>query len=180
MSYGFREVRKKFNWALALGFLLCRVVFAQTVTTSHVPGIDFSKYHTYTWVVIKGGEHPDPSVDAQIKQSIDSQLAAKGITKIAGNADLGVDYQLAVSKVQTWQTYEDWSSAALLDGRIPMRKKVTIDKGTLVIDIYDMPAKHLVWTGDAKKTIDPKSNREAKQKIIDKAVKALLSDFPPR
>lgn len=180
MSYGFHELRKKFNWALALGFLSCCVVLAQNVTTSHVPGIDFSKYHTYTWVVIKGGEHPDPSVDAHIKQLIDSQLAAKGLTKTAGAADLGVDYQLAVSKVQTWQTYEDWGSAAPGDARLPMRKKVTIDKGTLVIDIYDMPAKHLVWTGDAKKTIDPNSSREAKQKIIDKAVKALLGDFPPQ
>lgn len=32
---------------------------------------------------------------------------------------------MAISKAQTWETYEDWSSAGLLDGRIPMRREVT-------------------------------------------------------
>ena len=84
-------------------------------------------------------------------QSIDSQLAAKGLTKTDGTSDLDVEYQIAISKVQTWQTYEDWGSAALLDGRIPMRKKVTIDVGTLVLDIYDVAAKQLVWTGELRR-----------------------------
>lgn len=180
MSFGVQELRKKFSLALAFGFVHGFVILAQSVTTSHVPGVDFSKYHTYTWVAIKGGEHPDPSVDARIKQSIDSELTAKGLTKATGAADLGVDYQLAASKVQTWRTYEDWSSAALLDGRIPMRKKVTIDKGTLVIDMYDMSAKHLIWTGEASKTIDQNSSREERQRLIAKAAKAMLSEFPPK
>jgi Domain of unknown function (DUF4136) len=180
MSYGFQALRKKFNLAIAWGSLLCCVMHAQTVRTSYVPGTNFSKYHTYTWVAVKGGEHPDPSVDAQIKQSIDSQLTAKGFAKADDGADLNVDYQIAVSKVQTWQTYEDWGSAALLDGRIPQRKKVTLDVGTLVLDMYDTGAKQLVWTGSANKTIDPNSNRETRQKSLDKAAKALLKDFPPK
>lgn len=179
MTFCVQELRTKFSLVLALG-LVQGFVLAQSVTTSHVPGVDFSKYHTYTWVVIKGGEHPDPTIDAQIKQSIESELDAKGLKKTNGAADLGIDYQLAASKVQTWRTYEDWSSAALLDGRIPLRKKVTIDKGTLVIDMYDMGAKHLIWTGEASKTIDPNSSREDRQKIIAKAAKAMLSDFPPK
>jgi hypothetical protein len=40
-----------------------------------MPGTDFSKYHTYKWVGIEGGAHPNQIVDAQIKQSVDSQLA---------------------------------------------------------------------------------------------------------
>ena len=95
---------------------------AQTVRTSYQPGLDFSKFHTYRWVEIKG-MHPDPNVDAQIKQSIDSQLAKKGLTKTNDEADLYVDYQVAISKAQRWQTYEDWSSAALLDGRIQCARR---------------------------------------------------------
>ena len=172
--------RKKLNFAFALGSLLCCIVLAQSVRTSYVPGTNLSKYHTYAWVAIKGGEHPDPSVDVPIKQSIDSQLAAKGLAKTDGIADLNVEYQVAISKVQTWQTYEDWGSAALLDGRIPQRKRVTLDVGTLVLDLYDRAAKELVWTGQANKTIDPNSSREARQKAVEKAVKNLLKDFPPK
>ena len=128
--------RNKFSLALGLGSVLCCAMHAQTVKTSYQPGLDFSKFHTYRWVEISG-VHPDPDVDAQIKQSIDSQLAKKKLTKTNGKADLYVDCQVAISKAQTWHTYEDWSSAAFPDERIPMRKEVTIDVGTLVIDIYD-------------------------------------------
>jgi hypothetical protein len=54
-----------------------------------MPGDDFSRYHTYKWMSIEGATHPNQIVDAEIKQSIDSQLAAKGFTKVdADNADL--------------------------------------------------------------------------------------------
>jgi hypothetical protein len=180
MSCTFQELRKKFTLAFALGPLLSCVMLAQSVKTSWVPGTDFSKYHAYIWVAIKGGEHADPNVDAQIKQSIDSQLAAKGLVKTDGPADLNVDYQVALSKVQTWQTYEDWGSAALLDGRIPQRRKVTLNVGTLVVDIYDAAVRGLIWTSSAEKTIDPNSSREDRQKILDKAVKSMLKGFPPK
>ena len=61
MSCAFREVRKSFDLALALGCLLCSVVVAQSVKTSYLPGTQFSKYHTYKWVEIKGQQHPDPN-----------------------------------------------------------------------------------------------------------------------
>ena len=179
MLYRSQVFWNKFSLALGLGSVLCCVMHAQTVRTSYQPGLDFSKFHTYRWVEIKG-VHPDPDVDAQIKQSIDSQLAKKNLTKKDGEVDLYVDYQAAISKTTTWQTYEDWSSAALLDGRIPMRKEVTIDMGTLVIDIYDSPAKKLVWSGHASKTLDPKSSQEQRKKNIDKAAQKLFENYPPK
>jgi hypothetical protein len=107
---------------------------------------------------------------------IDQQLAAKGLTKTdAATADLSIDYQVAVSKSEVWETYEDWSSAALLDGRLPQRRKATIEVGTLVIDMYDTAAKKLVWTGSGAKTIDPDSCTKQKQKTI----KVLLKEYPP-
>jgi hypothetical protein len=124
--------------------------------------------------------HPTPDVDAEIKQSIETQLAKKKLAKRDGEADIYIDYQAAISKTITWQTYEDWSSAALLDGRIPMRKAVTIEQGTLIIDIYDSTAKKLVWSGRASKTLDMNSSREQRKKNINKAVKKLFENYPPR
>jgi len=179
MLHSSKGFRKRFSLVFGLGSVLCCVMHAQTVRTSYQPGLDFSKFHTYRWVEIKG-VHPDPNVDAQIKELIDSQLAKKSLTKTNGDADVYVDYQVAISKAQTWQTYEDWSSAALLDGRIPMRKEVAIDVGTLIIDIYDSAAKQLVWSGRANKTLDPNSSREQRKKNIDKAVQNLLNNYPPK
>src|SRR3974390_1779565 len=124
MPWCFQRLRKKLFVAVALGYLLCCVALGQTVRTSYTPGVDFSKFHTYKWVEIKG-QHPDPSLDSQIKQSIDSQLTAKGLTK-ADAADLNVDYQIAISKVEKWEKQEDWNPGPATD---------TIDVGTLVIDM---------------------------------------------
>src|ERR1700756_5211834 len=53
-----------------------------------MPRTDFSKYRTYKWVNI-GDAHPDQIMDAEIKQAVDSQLAAKGMSKTdSDNADL--------------------------------------------------------------------------------------------
>ena len=159
--------------------LLCGVTLAQQIRTSYVPGVNFTKYHTYRWVEVKG-QHPESTLDAQIKQAVDSQLAAKGLTKTNDvTADLDVDYQAAISKVEKWETYEDWSvtgSAA----RLPQHKQVTIDVGTLVIDMYDTAGKLLVWTGRAHKAIDVNSSQEERQKNLDNAAKQLLASFPPK
>ena len=93
----FREYRKTLCLALVLQCLLGGVTLAQSVKSSYRPGIDFSKYHTYTWVESKH-QHPDPTVDAQIKQSFDTQLADKGLKKTDGTADLNIDYQTAITQ----------------------------------------------------------------------------------
>jgi Domain of unknown function (DUF4136) len=189
MSFCSRERQKGLFVVLALACLLCCVTAAQTdesqeneesgaVRTSHAAGVNFSKYHTYKWVEIKG-QHPDPIVDAQIKQSIDSRLAAKGLTKADDAADLNVDYQTAMSQVKRWKPYEDWT-APMMEQRLPHYKEVMIEVGTLVVDMYDTAAKNLVWTGRAHKTLDPNSSPKDRQKNLDKAVAKLLADFPPK
>ena len=82
--------------ATALGVLACSVAYGQVIT-NYLPGTDFSKYRTYKWVTIGPSGASDQILDAQIKQSIDSQLTAKGLTKVdSDKADLLVRYQVAV------------------------------------------------------------------------------------
>jgi hypothetical protein len=167
---------------LAIAFVAGSVTFAQNIDSSHLPGVDFSKYHTYRWVVIEGRQHPDPDKDAQIREVIDHELAAKRLTKtVATTADLNVDYQVALSKAEKWKTYEDWTSTMLLED--PKREKITINAGTLVLDMYDAAAKKLVWTGSVTRTIDTSdapADPEKKRKIVQKAVHALLKNYPPK
>ena len=91
---------------LVLALLVGSVALAQDVTTNFMPGTDFTKYHTYKWVVIEGAEQPNQIVDAEIKQAIDAQLVTKGLTKVDGDkADLYVGYQVSISKQQQWNAY---------------------------------------------------------------------------
>src|SRR5271170_3891588 len=89
----------KFGIALVFALLACTLTPAQDVSTNAMPGTDFSKYHTYKWVTIEGATQPNQILDAQIKQSIDSQLAAKGLMKTDGEkADLFIGYQASIDQ----------------------------------------------------------------------------------
>ncbi len=100
-----RKWTAKFGPALVLALVACSVTYAQDVRTNYMPGTDFSKYHTYAWIdEVQGipavGGHPDQILDTQVKQAIDSQMAAKGFTKAVdgSKADLLLGYQLAIDQ----------------------------------------------------------------------------------
>ena len=97
--------RAKFGPALVLALVACSVTYAQDVRTNYMPGTDFSKFHNYAWVndvqgVPTVGGHPDQILDAQVKEAIDLQMAAKGFTKVedGSKADLLLGYQLAIDQ----------------------------------------------------------------------------------
>jgi len=90
---------------------------------------------------------------------VDSQLATKGFIKTDSNkSDLVVTYQ----KEKQW----DASGGGAFRW--------------IVLDVYDPVAKQLVWQGQATTALDTKGNQAMDQKNIDKAMKKLLKDFPPR
>jgi Domain of unknown function (DUF4136) len=165
---------------LALAMLLaCSAALAQDVTTNSMPGVDFSKYHTYKWVPVEGATYPNQILDAQIKQSIDSQLAAKGLTKTDGDkADLLVGYQASIDQEKQWNAYS--TGGMRWGGGMASAQQSTISTGTLVLDMYDPATKQLVWTGRASKTLDPSANQQKHQKNLDKAMQKLLKNFPPK
>lgn len=89
-----------------LAIVTCIVTRGQEVRYNFMPGTDFAKYQTYKWVDIEGGAHPNQIIDAEIKQSVDSQLASKGLAKTYGEkADLYVAYQVAVNQEKQWNAY---------------------------------------------------------------------------
>ena len=173
--------------ALALGLGLT-VVTAQDVGYNAMPGADFSKYKTYKWVKIEGAQYPDQITDAQIKSSIDGQLATKGLTKTEDDAaDLYVGYQVAIDKEKQWNAYATgggpgwgWGGGyGAYGGGMTTATSSTITIGTLGLDVYDPAVKQLVWRGRASKTIDPNAKPEKRQKNFDKAMKKLLKNYPP-
>jgi hypothetical protein len=169
--------------AIGLGLVLTLAaprVTAQDVKTNSMPGVDFSKFHTYKWVPIEGASHPNQIVDQEIKQSIDSQLAAKALTKTEGDkADLFVGYQVAVDQEKQWNAY-GMGNGYRWGGGMATATQSTISVGSLVLEMYDPSTKQLVWTGTATKTIDPRSKQSKNEEHLNKAMAKLLKNFPPK
>jgi hypothetical protein len=169
----------KVGIGLVLALLACSLAPAQDVTTNSMPGTDFTKYHTYKWVTVEGATYPNQILDAQIKQSIDGQLAAKGLTKTDGEkADLLIGYQASIDQEKQWNAYS--TGGMRWGGGMATAQQSTISTGTLVLDMYDPASKQLVWSGRASKTLDPSANQQKHQKNLDKAMQKLLKNFPPK
>ena len=167
--------------AIGLGVMLTLAassVAAQDVTSNAMPGVNFSQFHTYKWVTVEGAKYPNQIVGQQIKDSINTQLSAKGLTKTdADNADLDVAYQVGMQQQQQWNAY---GMGGRWGGGMASAQSSTINIGTLVLDMYHPSTKQLVWTGRGTKTIDPSKNPEKNQKNLDKAMAKLLKNYPPK
>jgi hypothetical protein len=180
MRQEIRAMATKLGIALVLALAAGTLTPAQEVTSNSMPGTNFSKYHMYKWVTIDGATQPNQIVDAQIKSSIDSQLATRGLTKTDDDkADLYVGYQVSIDQEKQWNAY-GMGGGPRWGGGMGTATSSNISVGTLVLDMYDPATKKLVWTGRATKTLEPGNSQEKKQKNLDKAMEKLLKNFPPK
>ena len=190
-----RNRTAKCGLAMVLALAACSVTYAQDVRTNYMPGTDFSKYHGYAWVSdVQGvppvGGQPDQILDTQVKQAIDSQMAAKGFTKVEdpSKADLLLGYQLAIDREKQINGFgSGWGGWGGMGGWGPWGGGLesfsattsTINIGTFVVGMYDPSAKKLVWIGAAQRTIEPSKKQEKNQERLNKGAQKLLKDFPP-
>ena len=175
--------------AVVLALVACSVTYAQDVRTNYMPGTVWEKYHAYAWVdevtgVPRVGGQPDQILDTQVKEAIDSQMAAKGFIKVVdgGKADLLLGYQLAISQEKQINGFgRGWGGGGPWGGGLDSFSATTstINVGTFVVGMYDPAAKKLVWIGAAQKSIEPSKKQEKNQQRLNRGAQKLLKDFPP-
>jgi len=174
MNRSIRIVPTMFVIALLTG----AVAMAQDVKYNSMPGTDFTKYHTYKWVVIEGAQQPSQILDAQIKQAIDAQLATKGLTKTDDEkADLYIGYQVAIQQDKQWNAYG--TGGYRWGGGMATATQSTITTGSLTLDMYEPGTKSLVWTGSATKQIDTNAKQDKIEKNLNKGMAKMLKNYPP-
>jgi hypothetical protein len=171
-------------WSVTL-LLLCAVpAAAQKVYVDYDRTVDMDSYKTFAW----GGHMnfgPDlydraPEAHGVIKNGIEYYLTRGGLVEDEENPQLRVTYytdateviQLQVMHVgyeygPGWYPNPYWASGATSVA------KNHYDKGSLVIDIWDVETERLIWRGVAIATIkeDPIKMVKKIDKAIDKIVK---------
>jgi Domain of unknown function (DUF4136) len=174
------------------------VVSAQDVSYNFAKDAKFSDYRTYKWVDLKGADEPNQITQNQIKAAIDSELAAKGLTKTdSDDADLYVGMQTAIGTEKQFTSFSSgWGAGpgwgggwygprgAMYGGGMTSSTTTgstsTIYIGQLGVDMYDSKNKDLVWRGRVSKTINPKAKPDKQEKNIKKAVAKLFKNYPPK
>lgn len=173
---------------LAISFFTSSA-FAQDVSYNFDTKADFSKYKSYRWEKHPQSMDIDEITMNQLGESLDRELAKKGLTKTAApTADLVIVYQLAVKSEKELTTYSSgfstgpyWGGGWYGGGGTSYTSTSvnTIQIGSLDLDVYDPATKTLIWRGVAAKTLDTGAKPGKRQRNIDKATAKLLKNFPP-
>src|SRR6478736_5006703 len=159
--------------------------YGQDVHYNYDRSANFAAYETYQWVGIPGGAVPDQLIDQAIKRAAEEQLAQKGLTKVESNADLYIGYQFVLNLEKSislrdtgggpgWGL-DPWGGSRNVQGHTS-----TIPVGILLMDLYDVGRKQLVWRGDAIKTINLQTDPDKNYKNLQKVMTKLFKNYPPK
>ena len=181
---------QKRTWIAALAALVVAPVLltAQKVSYDYEKSANFASFKTYAQK--DGTKVGQPLIDDRIGAAIDTQLAAKGLTKAASNPDVVVIYHVAFDKEKDISTYSSgygggygpygygWGGGWAGGTTTTQVRDIVV--GTLVIDIADAKKNQLAWRGMGVKEINTQANPEKRDKSINEAVKKIFKNYPPK
>ncbi|HTU46770.1 MAG TPA: DUF4136 domain-containing protein [Bryobacteraceae bacterium] len=158
--------------------LACALAIFASVKTDYSRSVDFANYKTYSWIKVSV---QDPLWEDRIMRSVDSQLAAKGWTKVDTGGDASVAAYGSTKNEKTLQTWYEgfgggWRWHGFGDGLATTTVEDT-PVGTLMVDIFDTSTQKLIWRGVASDTLSGKPEKDEKK--MDKAVAEMFKNFPP-
>ena len=160
------------SMAVVLGLALCGAAAgAAEIKVNYDLQADFTRYKTWRWR--KGTPAPDPVADKQLRDAIESRLAARGLSRVESGGDLEVVYHVAaenkigVENVGYKQLF--------FEGHATRIRYLSV--GTLVLDMIDASSRKVVWRGEAQDATTPAPR--AIERMIEEGIAQLLQDFPP-
>ncbi len=152
--------------------------FAPDVSTDYNHKVDFGRYHTYSWIGVRAG---NSLWQDRIMGAVDSQLAAKGWTRVASGGDAAVSAFGRTSERDTLQTfYNDfpgWGWGGWGGMGTATTEAIPERVGNLTVDIFDGGTKQMIWRGTATKTLSDKP--EKNEHKLEDAVGDMFKHFPP-
>lgn len=147
---------------------------------------DFTKYKTYAFTE-EALKLPVGDLNRdRILKAIETELAAKGMTK-SDSPDALIDIHVkAEEKVDatatTTPTYGGYGYGRYGYGGGFSTTQINYNEyieGTLFVNMVDAAAQKIVWQGRATKTIDEDATAEKREQNINTAVKQIFTKYPP-
>ncbi|HEY1337478.1 MAG TPA: DUF4136 domain-containing protein [Bryobacteraceae bacterium] len=158
---------------LAVGATL---MFAKT-WTDYDHHTDFNRYRTYSWGKVEAN---NSLWSDRIMAAVDSQLAAKGWTRVPSGGDAVVNAFGSTKAHPTLETFYNGFPGWYWNGWDGI-STTTVDynvKGNLTVDIFDGGTHRLIWRGALEKGLSDEP--EKNEKKLDHEVGELFEHFPPK
>jgi len=174
---------KKILTVLFAGALLGSCGPSLRVFSDYDKSLNPGVYKSYSWADLKSIEQKgnDPRyinelTDKRIRNAVDRELAAAGITRVEGKGDMEFHYHIIIDN-KTMTVTEPYGSrySRYLENR---RTSVyQYKEGTLLIDMMDAKTNEVVWRGGATDVITEAASKDP-EAAINYAVKEILKKSP--
>jgi len=153
--------------------------------------LDFSTYRTFQWVAPqKSNSQTGNSLIAErVKDAVVNELTGKGLVQAASDPDFLVIYHAGTQdKVDVTDYGYGYGGYGRYGGAYGGAygagsggiSTYNYTEGTLIIDLIDAGTQQLAWRGTATGVLDDNPSAEKITQNINKAVAAILSQYPPR
>jgi hypothetical protein len=158
--------------------------------------LDFSQFKTFQWVPSKASDGSGQSaqqtsglIEERIKNAVIDQLTQKGMVQNATDPDVLVIYHAGTQdKVDITDYGYSYGGYGRYGGAYggPYGaggggiSTYNYTEGTLIIDIIDASTKQLAWRGSGTGVLDDNPSAQQITENINKAVAAILSQYPPK
>jgi hypothetical protein len=176
----------KFRFLMAIFFLAAGIAAAQDVRYVFDHHADFSKFKTYRWADLSSeGSPQDRLMEQWIKQAIDRELAAKGLRETdSASADLSIQMRSVTDVQEQFFSFDTGSYGASWDRPIgPLRQGgwwSTTATHAVTVRLIELAQGKPVWAGLVSTQASPDAKPQKQAKSIDKSVKRLLKNYPPK
>lgn len=173
-------MRKLSLIVVGITVLSCGAYLSAQVKTDYDHDAKFGTYKTYSWIKVQSG---DSLWDDRIKQDVDSQLAAKGWTKVDANGDASVSAFRSTHDQKTLDTFYNgfgggWRWRGFGGEGLSTTTTEITKVGNVVVDVFDTPTQKLLWRG--MDSDDLSSNADKNIKKLAKDIEKMFKDFPPK
>jgi Domain of unknown function (DUF4136) len=157
--------------------LLCfasTIAIGQQVSVNYDHNASFSQYHTYAWGSNNKNQIQNSILAQVAQQDIEAAMQQKGLQKVEESQN--PDLVLAASGGEREQTsYNAWGMRGIGGGMGGISPQENVE-ATMVVSLYDVKAKSLVWRGIAQNTLNNNGNKN--QEMVQKAVQKMFKQWP--
>jgi hypothetical protein len=162
---------------LPITCILCLVaspIWAQQVSVNYNHSASFTQYHTYAWGSNNTNQIQNSILAQVAQQDIDNAMSQKGLQKVSESQN--PDLILTASGGEKEQTsWNAWGMRGIGGGMGGISPQQNVD-ATMIVSLYDLKEKSLVWRGIAEDTLSNNGNKN--QQLVEKAVQKMFKQWP--
>ena len=154
--------------------LLAGSFWAQQVSVNYNHSASFTQYDTYAWASNNTNQIQNSILAQVAQQDIDNAMSQKGLQKVSESQN--PDLILTASGGEKEQTsWNAWGMRGIGGGMGGISPQQNVE-ATMIVSLYDLKEKSLVWRGIAEDTLSNNGNKN--QQLLEKAVQKMFKQWP--